>query len=257
MPDVSGMITALIIAKNEAGNICPCLDSLRGIAAQAVVVVDSSSTDATAEIARLRGALVFIRPWPGYSAAKIFGLQQVTSEWVLWIDADERVTPQLAAEINRTVTTAQAAAFAMPRRAFFMDRWIKHCGWYPGYVTRLFRRERARFDGKDVHEGLVVDGPVHKLRCDLLHFTDPDLEHYLDKFNHYTGLAAEEMHRNGRRFHIHQVAIKPVAFFLKMYLLKLGLLDGIEGLILCLLSAYYVFVKYLKLWELSLGRTGP
>lgn len=251
------MIAALIIAKNEAGNIGPCLDSLRGVASQVVMVVDGGSTDATAEIARLHGAQVFIRPWQGYSAAKTFGLLQITCDWVLWIDADERVTPQLGDEISRIISKANAAAYAMPRRAFFMGRWIKHCGWYPGYVTRLFRRDRARLDGKDVHEGLVIDGPVLKLRCDLLHFTDPDLAHYLDKFNRYTGLAAEEMNRNGRRFHIHQVMVKPAAFFIKMYLLKLGLLDGIEGLLLSILSAYYVFVKYLKLWELSLNRTEP
>lgn len=255
MTAVRGSITALIIAKDEAANIGPCLESLGPLAAEPVVVVDDSTRDDTAAIARSHGARVFVRPWQGFSAAKAFGLEHASGDWVLWIDADERMTPRLADEIGRTTGAEDVAAFALPRRAFFLGRWIRHCGWYPGYVPRLFRRGRARFDGKDVHEGLVVDGPVRRLQGDLLHYTDRDLAHYLDKFNTYTRLGAEQLQRNGCKFRLYQVMVKPAVFFLKMYVLKLGFLDGPEGLLLCLLSAHYVFVKYLKLWEAGLTGT--
>lgn len=248
------MISALIIAKNEEANIGSCLESLKDLAGEIVVVVDSASNDRTEEISRLSGAKVFVKEWLGYSRTKSWGLEQTTGEYVLWIDADERLTSELAEEIKRTMTEGREfAALSFPRKAFFLDRWIKHCGWYPGYVTRFFARERATFDEKEVHEGLTVDGAVIRLKNPLLHYTDPDLSHYMKKLNHYTQLAASQMHGGGRRFKVSDVIIKPPAFFFKMYILKLGWLDGLPGFILSVLSSYYVLTKYLKLWELELG----
>ena len=246
------VISALIIAKNEEANIGPAIQSLKGLADEVIVVVDSSSADRTGEIARNLGARTFVREWQGYSASKAWAVEQAAGEWILWIDADERVTPQLADEIRAfPFPISKAAACAFPRKAYFLGRWIKHCGWYPGYVTRLFRKDRASFNDKAVHEGLVVDGETARLKHPLLHHTDPDLEHYLTKFNHYTGLAAVQQAGAGKRFKIGDMIIGPAAAFVKMYLLKLGFLDGVEGFILSVFSAHYVLVKNLKLWELE------
>ena len=248
-------LSALIIARDEEGNIVPCIQSLAGLADEVLVAVDSRTADRTLELARDAGAKAFSVEWQGYGPTKNLALERAAGDWVLWIDADERATPELSAEIRKCLASSgELAAFAVPRQAYFLGRWIRHCGWYPGYVARLFRRGRARFDDKAVHEGLQIDGPVGRLARPLLHFTDPDLRHYLEKFNLYTTLAAQELNRRGRRARLSDILVRPPAFFAKMYLLKLGFLDGLEGLALCLLSAHYVLVKYLKLWELHRDR---
>lgn len=246
------MISALIIAKDEKNNIGPCLDSLQGFAGETIVVVDSSSTDETEQISRNRGARVLVKKWQGFGATKNWGLQQALGDHVLWIDADERMTPELAKEITRTIqSNPDYSALAFPRKAYFLGRWIKHCGWYPGYVTRLFKKEKAKFDDKQVHEMLVVDGKVIKLKEALLHYTDPDLAHYFVKFNKYTRLAAEQMYKSGCRFKPSGVILKPLIVFVKMYFIKMGFLDGMEGFSLSVLSAHYTFVKNIRLWELQ------
>ncbi len=247
------MISALIIARDEESNIGPCLDSLRGLADEAVVVVDSASSDRTEAIARERGARVWVREWQGFSATKQWGLRQAKGDWVLWLDADERMTPELSSAIQEEIgKEVNFSALAFPRQAFFLGRWIRHCGWYPGYVTRFFRPDRARFDDKLVHEGLLIEGPVRRVAQPILHYTDPDLERYLSKFNRYTELAARQMHEAGRQFQLTDLLFRPPAFFLKMYIIKAGFLDGYQGFVLSALSACYVAVKYLKLWERGL-----
>jgi glycosyltransferase involved in cell wall biosynthesis len=244
-------LAVIVITKNEEENIEACLESVRW--ADEIVVVDGGSSDRTAELARSKGAKVFERKWDGYGAAKNFGLAQCTAEWVLWLDADERVTEQLGEEI-RTVLRASGSinGYELPRLANFLGKWIHHCGWYPGYVLRLFRRQAGRFTEDRVHERLVVEGTVAKLRNDLLHYTDPSLSHYFEKFNRYTTLAAEKMASQGERFRINQVLVRPPWVFVRMYILRAGFLDGFAGFVLSLLSSFYVFVKYTKLWELSL-----
>jgi len=246
------MISALIIAKDEESNIGSCLDSLQGFADETIVVVDSSSTDETEQISRSKGARVLITDWQGFAATKSWGLRHTSGEFIIWIDADERMTPELAEEIKNTIQSDRCfSALAFPRKAYFLGRWIQHCGWYPGYVTRLFKKEKAKFDDKQVHEMLVVDGKVVRLKEALLHYTDPDLTHYFVKFNKYTQLAAEQMYQSGCRFKTSGAFLKPLLVFVKMYFVKLGFLDGREGFILCTLSAYYTFVKNIKLWEIQ------
>jgi glycosyltransferase involved in cell wall biosynthesis len=246
------MISALIIAKDEERNIGPCIDSLKSLADETVVIMDSTSTDRSREIALEKGAKVFVKEWLGYGATKNWGLQHTSGDCILWIDADERMTPELASEIKNTMSSGiQFAALAFPRKAFFLGKWIKHCGWYPGYVRRLFKRGEARFDDKLVHEKLIVSGRTIRLKNALIHFTDPDINRYFTKFNEYTRLAAEQMHLNGRRFKVAEAILKPIFLFVKMYILKLGFLDGIEGFILCVFSSHYVFVKNVKLWEMQ------
>ncbi|MCG3119793.1 MAG: hypothetical protein ALAOOOJD_02305 [bacterium] len=146
-----------------------------------------------------------------------------------------------------------AVGFEIPRLANFLGKWIRHGGWYPGYVLRLFRREAGRFNDKQVHEGVHIDGKIERLKKHLLHYTDRNLQHYFEKFNRYTSLAAEELQQRGRRFHLWDLLLRPAWFFLRMYILKAGFLDGVPGFILARLSAAYVFAKYAKLWEMQKG----
>jgi len=241
-------ISALVITKNEAENIRECLASLQWV--DEIVVVDAESADGTVAQVKAFTNKIFVRRWEGFSAAKNFALAQCTSEWVLWIDADERVTSELHEEIIATLAgNPTANGYEMPRLANFLGRWIRHGGWYPGYVLRLFRRKVAHFNEKQVHEGVQVEGEIGRLANHLLHYTDRNLQHYFDKFNHYTSLAAEELHRQDKRFHLWDLLFRPPWFFLRMYVFKAGFLDGVQGFILASLSAAYVFTKYAKLWE--------
>jgi glycosyltransferase involved in cell wall biosynthesis len=239
----------IIITKNEQHNISECLASISW--ANEIVVVDAGSTDTTvAEVEKVTKK-VFVRPWEGYGSAKNFALSQTSTEWILWLDADERVTPELKEEIFSTLqnSSSEISAYSMPRKANFLGRWIMHCGWYPGRVTRLFRKDAARFTEAKVHERLEVNGRILELHSDLLHYTDPNLHHYLDKFNKYTSLASEELVAQNQSFSIVQITLRPLWVFFRMYILKLGMLDGIQGFLLCVLSSCYVFTKYAKLWE--------
>lgn len=246
---MSPPLSVIVITKNEERNIADCLESVRW--ADEIVLVDAESTDSTVEIARKHNAKIFIRAWRGFSQAKQFALEQTTHRWILWIDADERVTPELAEEIQKCVRADREdiGGYRFARRAYFLGRWIRHCGWYPGYVVRLFKKDTVRFTDDDVHEQIEVPGRIETLHHDLLHFTDNSLEHYFNKYNSYTSLAANQMMESGKRVSIADLLLRPGFIFLKMYLLKLGFLDGMRGFILCKLSASYVFTKYAKLWE--------
>ncbi len=242
-------LSVIIITKNEERNIADCLAS--AAFADEIIVVDACSTDRTVEIAQKYTAKVYVVPWQGYAANKTIALNYCQSEWVLWLDADERVPADLASEIKKWLAAQpRQNGFSVARRAFFLGRWIKHCGWYPGYVLRLFRRTCARFNDHLVHEGVEITGEQGYLQAPLDHYTDRDLEHYLNKFNHYTSLAARDMHRRNRRASLIDFLLRPPIMFIKMYFFKLGFLDGVEGFMLCLLSANYVAAKYAKLAEL-------
>lgn len=243
-------LSVIIITQNEEAHIGPCLQSLTWV--DEIVVMDAQSSDKTVEIAKSYTDQVLIEPWHGYSANKQMALTHCSGEWILWIDADERVTPELAEEIrNKINKPSRYKGYEIARKAFFLGRWIKHCGWYPGYVLRLAQREMVQFSSHLVHEGMVVSGPIARLDNPLLHYTDTDLEHYLSKFNRYTSLAAEEALVRGRNIRLWQILPRQWAMFLKMYFFKRGFLDGMEGLILCLLSSGYVAMKYAKIWELQ------
>ena len=241
-------LSVIVITRNEERNIVACLESVTW--ADEIIVVDAESKDATAALARKFTQKIFLEPWKSFSEAKDFAVSQSHHEWILWLDADERVTPELAAEIQSLLKILPTqAAYSVARRAYFLGRWIKHSGWYPGRVPRLFRKDRASFSTAAVHEGLNVQGAVGELRHDLLHFTDPNLYHYLSKFNRYTTLASKESFDEGKRFRLIDVFVRPPWIFVKMYILRLGFLDGLPGLLLALLSSSYVFTKYAKLWE--------
>ena len=241
-------LSVLVITRNEAHGIVDCLRSVAW--ADEIVVVDSGSDDGTPELARQFTDKVFVVPWQGYSANKNFALAQTTGEWVLWVDADERVPQELAEEIQETLAKGpKVDGYEIPRLAFFMGRWIRHGGWYPAPVLRLFRRACGRFSDDAVHEGVVLQGARGRLKHHLLHYTDLTLEHYLHKLNVYTTLSARTQLAQGRSAGLGHMVGLPLHTFVKMYLLKGGFLDGIQGLMLALLSAGHTFVKYAKIWH--------
>lgn len=244
-------ISVIVITKNEERNIEQCLESVRW--AEEIIIVDAESDDRTAEIARRYTEKVFTKPWLGFAAAKQFAVEQSGNTWILWLDADERVLPGLAEEIRTMdLQRTECAAFTVARRAYFLGKWIKHSGWYPGRVARLFHKDRARFNSAAVHEGLEVLGKTGNLHNDLLHYTDPNIYHYFGKYNRYTTLAADELFEKKKTAHFTDLMIRPVWLFLKMYVVRLGFLDGIQGLLLALFSSSYVFTKYAKLREKEL-----
>ncbi|MBI5476072.1 MAG: glycosyltransferase family 2 protein [Ignavibacteriales bacterium] len=249
MSNLSSKISVIIITHNEESNIEECLKSINWI--DEIIIVDSQSTDKTVSLAQNYTKNIFIKEWLGYSAAKNFALQQCKYDWVLWLDADERITPELAEEIKEIINIQNNnySGYEVARRAYFLGKWIKHCGWYPGYVTRLFKKENVKFDDSAVHEKIIINGEISRLKNDLLHFTDDNLYHYLHKFNRYTSLAVEDLTRSRKIFSIYDIIVRPTFLFFKMYFIRKGFLDGMHGFILSLLSASYVFVKYAKLAE--------
>jgi glycosyltransferase involved in cell wall biosynthesis len=247
-------LSVITLALNEEHNIADCLSS--AMWADEIIVIDSGSTDRTVEIAKKFTDRVLVVEWKGYGAAKNFALEQSTGDWIFWLDADERVPGELAKEIQEVLLADDPsfAGYDVARRAFFVGRWIRHCGWYPGRVTRLFRRSQSRFTESNVHEQIMVDGTIGALKNDLLHFTDPNLHHYFQKFNRYTSLAADDLIKAGKKFSLYDVLVRPPFLFFKMYILKRGFLDGMQGFILCVVSSAYVFTKYAKLWEIELQK---
>ncbi|MDI6740323.1 MAG: glycosyltransferase family 2 protein [Candidatus Edwardsbacteria bacterium] len=250
-------LSATIITKNEERNIVRCLQSLDF--ADEIVVVDSESSDQTVAMARQFTPHVYVNPWPGHKQQKNFAIDKTTGEWILSLDADEVVTPELRAEIlsEKAKWFRNIDGYYIARKSFFLDRWIAHCGWYPDYHLRIFKKEKGRFGGLNPHDIVEMQGTTARFKHPMLHFTYPTLDAYLARLNSYTSIAARELAGRGKRFRLRQVTLSPLATFLKMYLLKLGILDGREGLLLSVLSGYYVFVKYLKLWEISLERAKP
>jgi glycosyltransferase involved in cell wall biosynthesis len=250
-------LTVIILTLNEEHNIRACLESARW--ADELIVVDSGSTDRTVEIARSFTPKVIDVAWEGYGAARNHALTAASGDWILWLDADERVTPALAEEIRNLLREDGRSinGYAVARRAYFLGRWIRHSGWYPGRVVRLFRRGTGHFSETRVHEQLHLDGASASTQHDLVHLTDPDLHHYFAKFNRYTSLAADDMAAAGRAFRLRDILLRPPFTFVKMYLLRRGFLDGFEGFILAVLSSAYVFTKYAKLWERSRKNKEP
>lgn len=239
--------SVIVITRNESANIEACLKSASF--SDDIIVVDSESTDDTVAKAMQHTDRVFVRPWSGFGPAKQFAADQAKHDWILWLDADERVMPELAEELRTLEPGPAFAAYTVARRAFFLGRWIRHSGWYPGRVARLFDKRRARFNDAAVHEGLEIDGNIGALKNDLLHYTDPNIYHYFEKFNRYTTLATEGLERKGKRFSVSDLLLRPFWQFLRMYIIRLGFLDGRQGLLLALFSSAYVYTKYAKLWE--------
>ena len=243
-------VSVTIITRNEAANIAAALESVRW--ADDIVVVDSESTDGTVEIARRYTDKVFVRPWPGYVAQKNFAADQARHDWILSLDADERVSPALAAEIQGLMSAgASAAGYRIPRVTFHLGRWIRSTDWYPDSQLRLYDRRHARWAGRYVHESVSADGAVSQLRSEIEHFAYHDIAHHLQTMDRYTTLAAQQMFEDGRRASWVDVLITPRLTFFRNYILRGGFRDGMPGLIISAMNAYYVGLKFAKLWELG------
>lgn len=240
-------ISVIIITHNEEKNILACLSSVKW--ADEIVVVDAFSTDNTKKLAEEFGAKVFQVKWQGYGKQKNYALSLASMDWILSLDADERITPELAEEIQKVVQNPEMDGYQISRKAYFLGKWIRHSGWYPDYCLRLFRREQGMFAEKQVHEFVQLLGKMGQLNGTMLHFTDDNLKHYLAKFEQYTALAADELASVGKKASVGDLIARPLFIFFKMYILKKGFLDGMHGFILAVLSSFYVFVKYAKLWE--------
>jgi glycosyltransferase involved in cell wall biosynthesis len=242
-------LSLCVITRDAGAMLADCLASAAFVGE--IVVVDSGSRDDTVEIARRCGARVIERGWPGFGAQKNFAVGAAANDWVLCLDADERVTPELAAAVAAAVAAPTAGAYAMARRNRFLGRWLAHGEGYPDWNVRLFDRRRARWSDDPVHEHVVADGPVARLAGDLLHASAESLDAYIAKQNRYTTLQAEAMHVRGERAGALRLVLSPLARFLRFYVLRLGFLDGVAGFTHIAIGAFASFAKYAKLRSLA------
>ena len=242
-------LSVTLITRDAAGQLADCLASVAF--ADEIVVVDSGSIDDTVEIARRHGARILEHEWLGFGPQKQFAVDAASHDWVLCVDADERVSPELREQIVSELKAPRGFVYAIPRRNRFLGRWLRHGEGYPDWSVRLFHRAHARWGSEPVHEKVVSRSPVLKLSGDLLHDSAETLEKYLDKQNRYTSLQAEAMHAEGRRANALQLTISPVLRFFKYYVLRLGFLDGVPGLVHIAIGCMNSFNKYAKLRALE------
>jgi len=250
---VEEKISAVLIAQDEENRIGAALDSLSW--ADERVVVDGGSKDDTIQICRARGARVVEHPFTSYVEQKNYALDRASNDWVLSLDADEKITDSLADEIlSLRHSGFQAAGYRMPRVNFYLGRFVRSTTWYPDHQLRLFDKRRGRWRGMHVHESVQVDGVVEKLRGEILHHSYEDIDDHVAKLNRYAELAARQMRETGRKRSLSAAVVLPPLVFLKNYIVKGGFRDGSVGLIVSSMNAFYVYLKFIKLWELERKR---
>jgi glycosyltransferase involved in cell wall biosynthesis len=242
-------ISAAIVCYNEERNIERCLKSLGW--ADEIVIVDSFSTDGTVDICKKYTDRVYQREWPGINKQKEYSVSLAENEWVLVIDADEAVSKELGDEIMHRLSADRGGydGYFMKRHTFYLGRWINHCGWYPDYKLRLFKKDKGYFAGADPHDECFVDGKTTRLKGDLLHFTYQNISHQLKTIDSFSDTASSEMLKKGISLVLPKMIFKPPVKFFETYIYKLGVLDGLPGFIISVLSSYYIFIKFAKLWE--------
>ena len=237
-------LSVIIITKNEAHNIRACLESAKW--ADEIIVVDSGSTDDTAAISREYTPHVYLHEWPGFGMQKNRALSYASKDWVFSIDADERVTPELRSEIESAMRDTRVQGFEIPRLSSFCGRYIQHSGWYPDYVTRLFQRHAGQFSNDLVHERVIINGKMGRLKHSLLHESFRDLDQLLAKMNHYSSAGAEMLKHKGREATLTQAILHGLWAFFRTYVLRAGFLDGSEGLMLAVSTAEGTYYRYAK-----------
>lgn len=244
-------LSVIIITKDEAANIRPCFESVAW--AHEIIVVDSGSSDGTAEVCKNLGARVYTHDWPGFGAQKNRALGYATHDWVFSIDADERVTPELRTAIESVLRgeSVACAAYRVSRLSSYCGRFMRHSGWYPDPIVRLFRRGAARFSDDLVHEQLLVEGRIGELGGELLHYAFTDAEEVLKKVNHYSSAGAAMMQRRGRQTTLAGAVLRGLWSFFRTYFLRAGFLDGREGFMLAVSNAEGTYYRYLKLMLLN------
>lgn len=243
-------LSVVIITKNEEHNIRRCLESVKW--ADEIILIDSQSTDNTVEIAGEYGVKIFSPEWRGYGPAKQEGVNNATGEWILSIDADEEATPELTEEIKKILTADENYdGYLINRHTNFMGKWINHCGWYPDYLLRLFRKGSGNFNDAVIHEKVEINGKTRELKSELLHYSYPTLEAYLERLNQYTTLGAEVALANGKKAGNFDIVFRPFISFIDHFLTHQGFQDGIEGFVISVMSSVSVMVKYVKLRHLQ------
>jgi glycosyltransferase involved in cell wall biosynthesis len=249
-------LSVTIITFNEIDRL---EDAIKSVAwADEILVVDSGSTDGTVDLARRLATRVEVTDWPGYAVQKNRAAALARHDWILSIDADERVSPELAAalEIWKRTESPSAAGYRIARVSNYLGRWIRTTDWYPDWQLRLYDRRRARWTQRRVHESVHADGPVDRLAGELEHLPYRDVSDHLQRIDRYTTLAAADMQARGTRASYAALALQPAAAFLRNFLLRRGILDGRVGLAVSLLNSYYVLLKYVKLLQLEAGAGG-
>ena len=241
-------LSAVLITRNAAAVLDSCLESLAF--ADEILMVDSASSDGTLEIAARRGARVVQKEWLGFGRQKQFAVDQAKNDWVLCIDADERVSHELAASIGRALAAPESPVYRMARRNRFLGRWLAHGEGYPDWSPRLFNRMNARWSDDLVHEKVLYAVTPGTLEGDLMHDSSDDLAAYLDRQNRYTTLAARQAFELGRNAGVLRLLLSPVVRFFKFYILRLGFLDGVPGLLHISIGCMNSYMKYAKLLEL-------
>lgn len=240
-------LSVIIITKNESANIRACLESVAW--ADEIVVVDSASTDGTLEIVREFTQQIHVyTDWPGFGAQKNRALDHASGDWVLSLDADERVTPELRAEIDAVLDDPRADAYEVPRLSNFCGRFMRHSGWHPDYVLRLFRRRKSRFSDALVHESVQMEGSKARLQQPLLHYSYRNFEDVLSKLNSYSSASAAMLQRRGKKGSLAQAILHGWWAFIRTYFLRAGFLDGREGFMLAVMNAENSYYRYIKLW---------
>ncbi|BCK88805.1 hypothetical protein MIZ01_2611 [Sideroxyarcus emersonii] len=243
-------LSVIIITKNEAANIRDCLQSVAW--ADELIVVDSASSDDTADIARAMGALVYAHAdWPGFGPQKNRALGYASQDWVFSIDADERVTPELRAELEQAMRTGNADGYYCPRLSQFCGKFVHHSGWYPDYVLRLFKRGTGRFSDSLVHESVLLTGGTSKLKNPLLHYSYLTVNDVERKIEHYSSAAAKQMFQSGKRAGWLRAILSAWWAFVRTYIVRLGVLDGSAGWNIARMNARTTYLKYRKLAALN------
>jgi glycosyltransferase involved in cell wall biosynthesis len=245
-------LSIIVITLNEETNIKGCLESAKW--ADEIILVDSNSKDRTVEIAKTYTDKIYLTGDKSYTLKRNLAIEKASGDWIMWLDADERITDDLKNEITGVLdySERQFEVYLIGRKSFFINKFINHSGWYPDYGLRIFKKSTGiKFNDARVHEKILYEGKKGRLKCELLHYTDLTFEHYISKLNSYTTSSALDLYDTGKKGSLIDIIFRPVFTFIKMYFLKMGALDGYTGLILCTLSSIHVFVKYSKLYFLN------
>ncbi len=254
MSSPSPTLSVIIAAKNEAHHIADCVRSA-GFADE-ILVLDSGSTDATAALAAEQGARVVSTDWPGYGPQQQRGIDMARCDWVLSLDADERIPERLQAEIRTAIASGAADGYRLPRLSSFCGQFIQHSGWRPDYTLRLVRREKAGFTTHLLHAHMTVDGTRRDLRESLVHYSYQDLDDVLEKLNRYSAVGARDMHARGRKASLGGAIVHGLWAFVRTYLVRQGFRDGRAGFLIAVYNAETTFYKYLKLMALAEAAAG-
>lgn len=243
-------ISACIITLNEESRIRDCLESVKWV--NEIIVVDSFSTDKTVDICREYTERVYKRKWPGNIDQKNYAISLANGEWILCLDADERLSPELIQDIQECIKKpGDIAGYFFPRCSQYLNRWIYHGDWYPDYQLRLFKNGSGKWQGTNPHGRVVVEGKTKHMKHDIYHFNYRDFSHQLRTIDNYSLIFANIMRERGKGFSLFQLVFRPAYKFVRVYIFKRGFLDGLPGFILAVSNAFYIFVKYVKLWEQS------